>query len=74
MVQKTEKKASEIYFKPRDRFYFFLEQHETMNKERRKQERKGAVYMTIFFCLLVTLAFITHENPEFNLINRIFVG
>ena len=72
MSKGYDNKASEKYFKPKDRFYEFLEQHEILGKLRRKQERKGAAYMTIFFCAMVGLAFLTHENAEFVLVTKIF--
>lgn len=72
MPKKLKAKASEKYFKPRDRFYEFLEQHEALSHERKKSERKGAVFMAFFFCALITLAFVTHENSEYNLVSKIF--
>lgn len=72
MPKRGDKKASDIYLKPRDRFYEFLEQHETLSKARRKEERKGAAFMAIFFIVIITLAFATHENQDYNLVNKIF--
>ena len=69
---KKPNKASEKYFKPRDRFYEFLEQHEMLGQVRKKAERKGAVFMTIFFCVLIVLAFATHENAKYNLVDKMF--
>ncbi len=74
MSKLYDNKASEKYFKPKDRFYEFLEQHEILGAERRKQERKGAVYMTLFFCFMVSLAILTHENSEYSLITQIFTS
>jgi len=73
MAKRTvDEKASETYFKPRDRFYEFVENHEELNAVRRKKERKGALYMTGFFVMIITLAILTHENAEYNLVTKIF--
>ena len=65
-------KASDTYFRPRDKFYEFLELHETANKETRKKERRGAVFMTIFGICIITLAVVTHENANYTLVSKIF--
>lgn len=64
-------KASEVY-KARDRFYEFHERHETLSKVRRKIERRGAVYMAIFLCLLIAATVWTHKNAEYSLITKLF--
>ena len=72
MAKKSDRKASDIYLKPRDRFYEFLEQHEELGRQRKKAERKGAVAMTFLFCMIVVLAFATHEEASYNLVDKIF--
>ena len=72
MAQKPDRKASETYFKPRDRFYEFLEQHDALSHKRRKAERRGAVYMTLFFCVIITVAFAAHEEASFRLVDKLF--
>lgn len=72
MTKKPDHKASDIYFKPRERFYEFLEQHEILGQKRKKAERKGAVFMAIFFVAIISLAFATHEQASYSLVEKIF--
>jgi hypothetical protein len=70
---RDEHNAGEKYFKPRDRFYEFLERHDILSKERKKAERKGALGMTILLCIVIALAFATHKDSEYALVTK-FLG
>ena len=72
MGDKPDHKASEKYLKPRDTFYEFLERHEVLSQERKKAERKGAVGMVCLLCVLIVLAFATHEKAKYAFISKIF--
>ena len=75
MVERRQKKkAGDVYFRPKDRFYEYLEQHKTMQKETRRKERKGAYILTAFGITLILLAIFTHEKSQYNLISRLFTG
>ena len=69
---RKKNKASDIYLQPRDKFYQFLELHNSERKKTRRKERRGAYLMTILCVVIIIVSISTHENATYSLVNELF--